>query len=151
MEATILDRALSDSALIEDAIAAREEAEAVEGEASPSRWREADDYVQLKERGWSTRAIAEHCGTNHSSVSRFIKCALQYSNSDSRPSFWEAFRELPGTSKEPVQFEDKTALERLEERIDKYVTKQLEAGRAADEVQAELLNAIDRALAEAVE
>ena len=64
-----------EEAVARDAIAARQEAEATEEEASPSRWREADNYATLAERGWSTRRIAEKCETNKDTVSYFVRCA----------------------------------------------------------------------------
>lgn len=88
--------------LVADAIAAREEAEATEAEASPSRWREADTYAKLSGLGWSQRQIAEACGTSQTSVSFFVKAAITYVIKDERPSFWHAYQEARGDGKAHV-------------------------------------------------
>lgn len=89
-------RLLTDEEVVADAIAARAEAEATEAEASPSRWREAHNYLALSERGWSTRRIATECETNKDSVSRFIRCAQRIGTDTDRPPFWHAYAEVTG-------------------------------------------------------
>jgi phage N-6-adenine-methyltransferase len=77
--------------LVDRAVQARLLAEMAETESSPSRWDEADAYLELNELGWSTRKIAEACETSQSSVSRFVRCARV--PRDSRGSFWTAYAE----------------------------------------------------------
>ena len=84
---------ISTEQLVYEAVEARIQAESVEGEASPSRWREADAYLALSEQGWSTRKIADACGSNKSSVALFINCAKACPTSGTRMSFWSAFSE----------------------------------------------------------
>ena len=60
----------TDEEIVQRAVAAKERAEEVESESSPSRWEEADCYKALADRGWSVRRIAEECGTNKDTVSR---------------------------------------------------------------------------------
>lgn len=85
---------LTDEQIVADAIAAREAAEATEGEASPSRWHEADSYVELMQRGWTQQRIADECGVTQPTVSRFISCAQSYALGHKRPSFWTAYQEV---------------------------------------------------------
>lgn len=87
---------LTDEQIVDDAIAARAEAEATEEQASPSRWREADAYAELSARGWTQQRIAERCGTTQSSVSRFISAARKYAVPHNRPTFWNAYSEITG-------------------------------------------------------
>ena len=84
---------LSDEELVDDAIKARAEAEATEAEASPSRWREADDYAELSRRGWTQVRIAENCNTDQPHVSRAISAAGNYVHVHNRPKFWTAYWE----------------------------------------------------------
>lgn len=86
---------LTDEEIVEDAIAARAQAEATEEEASPSRWREADDYAELSARGWTQRRIAEAARVSQTTVSFFIRCA-QADYGGNRPSFWHAYQEVRG-------------------------------------------------------
>jgi N6-adenosine-specific RNA methylase IME4 len=90
---------VSDEELVADAVHARREAESLEGRASPSRWREADRYHELKQRGWTVRRIAQACGTNVKTVSVFSNAALRYRNEDERPRFWDAYAEVTGEKK----------------------------------------------------
>jgi phage N-6-adenine-methyltransferase len=87
---------LTDEELVADAIAAREEAESVEENVSPSRWREADRYTELSERGWTQQRIAGACGTNQASVSIAIRAAIRYLIKEQRPTFWQAYAEVTG-------------------------------------------------------
>lgn len=86
----------TDEELAIDAVAARKEAESVEIEASPSRWREADDYAELQRRGWKIRQIAEECRSNTFSVSVLCRMSLGYPNEFPRPTFWQAYAEVTG-------------------------------------------------------
>jgi len=89
--------AFSDAELVEAACTARAGAEAAEAEAgSPARWRTADCYYALKERGWSTRRIAEACDTNPATVSIATRAVFRYLNSGERPLFWHAYAEITG-------------------------------------------------------
>ena len=93
---------LTDAQLVADAVAARREAEETEEEASPSRWREADDYLALAVRGWSVRRIATECETNKDTVSYFVRCARL--PRETRGSFWVAYQRVRS---------DKSAAERI--------------------------------------
>jgi ParB family chromosome partitioning protein len=86
---------LFDTDVVAEARSAREAAEAAESEASPSRWREADAYAELSRRGWSLRRIADECGTNKDTVSRFVRC-VERIGTDTRPSFWAVYAQLTG-------------------------------------------------------
>lgn len=85
---------MTDEEVVADAIAAREAAEATEEEASPSRWREADSYAELYNRGWTQQRIADECSTSQSRVSKFVSCSRRYSVLNTRPAFWHAFEEV---------------------------------------------------------
>jgi phage N-6-adenine-methyltransferase len=85
---------LTDEQLVADAIAAREEAEATEEEASPCRWREAENYAALASRGWSQRKIADECRTNQTTVSYFVRCIERFPRESDRGSFWTAYQEI---------------------------------------------------------
>lgn len=91
---------LSDDDVVAVARVAREKAESVESEDSPSRWVEADSYAELGVRRWSTRKIAEACGTNRNTVSVFIRAVSRYRDREARPRFWDAYAEVTG-EKEP--------------------------------------------------
>lgn len=99
------DTACSDEQLVQEAIEAQERADAAEAEAgSPHRWRAADRYHELSARGWSTRRIAAECGTNKDAVSRYIRCVERCIGTDTRPTFWQAYKEVTGeTGKNLVQ------------------------------------------------
>lgn len=56
------------------------------------RNQEADAYAELSRRGWTQQRIADECGVNQSTVSRFIHCA-NYALGHNRPSFWTAYQE----------------------------------------------------------
>jgi ParB family chromosome partitioning protein len=85
-----------EAGLVAEAKAARREAEEAEEAGSPSRWREADIYAELANRGWSQRKIAHECGTSASTVNRFIQAVLRYRNADGRPRFWDAYASVTG-------------------------------------------------------
>lgn len=92
-----VDQDVTNEELVEQARVAREEAESAEAEAgSPHRWREADRYYSLSERGWSARRIAGACGTNKSSVAVYVKAVSRYPDSFGRPTFWHAYAEVTG-------------------------------------------------------
>lgn len=100
--AVVIEAEAPDEQLVAEAIAAREEAEATEEEASPSRWCEADRYAELARRGRSTRWIAEKCNTNKDSVSRFVRCVERIPRDTERPSFWQVYRDVKeGASNDP--------------------------------------------------
>jgi hypothetical protein len=140
----------TDTALIEDAIAADQAAEAAEAaHSSPHRWRQADDYLELRERGYTCLKIAARCGVSEITVSRFIRCARAVPKGQERPSFWHAYREVRA-DKEKEEREELTDLERLGRRIDRYVNKQLEQGRHPDQVYTELSERLDRAMNPAI-
>jgi hypothetical protein len=82
---------LADADVVVEARSAREAADAVEAESSPSRWREADAYAELSRRGWSLRRIADECGTNKDTVSVMVRMVSTYVDKDARPSFWTAY------------------------------------------------------------
>lgn len=63
------------------------------------RWRTAHAYAELARRGWSTRQIGAACGVNASTVSRAVRVALRYRNSDDRPTFWHAYSEVTGENR----------------------------------------------------
>lgn len=86
----------TDGTLVADAKAAREEAETTEAEASPSRWREADCYAELRRRGWTQQRIADACGTNQPLISVMIRMVMGYPIPEARPSFWTAYQEVTG-------------------------------------------------------
>jgi hypothetical protein len=96
-------RQVEDAAqLVEFAKAARQQAETVEEEASPSRWREADAYAALARLpGWTVRKIADECGTSKSVVGRFVQIVSHYWDKSNRPSFWAAFSEVIGEKTSP--------------------------------------------------
>ncbi len=93
----------TDEQLTNDAVAARQEAESVEIEASPSRWREADDYAELSIRGWSVRRIADACGTNKDTVSICVRMVSRYLDRDARPTFWKAYEAVTAPSDEDAE------------------------------------------------
>ena len=95
----------TDEQVVAIAKAAQAEAEKAEADASPSRWTEADCYAELAHRGWTQQKIAEECGTNQTTVSRFVACVRHYAVTHKRPSFWLAYREVDG--------HDKTTAERI--------------------------------------
>ena len=84
---------------VDDARHARRRAEESERKASKFQWEEADHYVALAKK-LSQRAIAEYCGTDKTRVNRFVQCASRYRDKAKRPTFWEAYRELPGQQKD---------------------------------------------------
>lgn len=88
--------AKTDQEVVAKAKAAHAEAERAEAGASPSRWLEADCYSELAKRGWKQQKIAEECGTNQATVSRFISCAKHYAVPHKRPPFWRAYQEVDG-------------------------------------------------------
>lgn len=89
--------ALPDDALVEDALDAKAQAEAAEAEAgSPHRWRMADSYRYLSERGWDKATIARRCGVSRPLVVQYVKCAERYQDNASRPRFTDAFNEALG-------------------------------------------------------
>lgn len=91
---------LPDDEIAKLAVHARLEAESVEIEASPSRWHEADCYVELAHRGWTQQRIGNACGgISQSKVSRLIACALTYAVPHNRPTFWTAYEEITGDSR----------------------------------------------------
>jgi ParB family chromosome partitioning protein len=83
---------VTDVQLVEEARAAREEAEAGETAVSPARWREADRYAELSRRGWGVRKIAEACDTNKDTVSVMVRMVSTYVDKDARPIFWTAYQ-----------------------------------------------------------
>ena len=76
----------TDEEIVQMAVAAKERAEEVESESSPSRWEEADCYKALSDRGWTQQKIADECGTSQATVSKFISCCKNYSVANNRPS-----------------------------------------------------------------
>lgn len=106
-----VDQDASDEDLVEQARVAREEAESAEAEAgSPHRWREAESYVVLLERGWTGKRVAEKCEVDQSRVSRFKNTFLRYRNLAlaDRPTFWHAYAEVTG-EKQRVHYSSETA------------------------------------------
>lgn len=90
--------ALSDDALVQDAVSAAGMAEEAETEAgSPYRWRMADAYAELSDRGWQGKDIASRCGVSPSLVSLYIKTRKIYLGK-SRPAFQHAYREAQGSA-----------------------------------------------------
>jgi hypothetical protein len=63
---------------------------------SVSRWREADRYYELSQRGWSTRRIAQKCDTNRQTVSLFTRVVSRYRDTSTRPVFRHANSEVSG-------------------------------------------------------
>jgi len=84
---------------VEHALAALEEANEAEADAgSPHRWRMADSYAVLSERGWQGKDIADRCGVSRSLVSQYLKCVRIYQDKSARPRFTDAFNEALGRS-----------------------------------------------------
>jgi hypothetical protein len=84
--------------LVEDAVDAAAQAAEAEAEAgSPHRWRMADRYTELSERGLSYREIGKRCAVSHSLVQHYIKCSRVYRDIH-RPRFTDAFNEALGRS-----------------------------------------------------
>lgn len=97
MSELVLVATETDEDLVEQAKTAAAEADEAEAEAgSPHRWKQADSYYELSQRGWSGKQIAEACGVSESTVSRFKKTILRYRNADDRPVFWHAYAEITG-------------------------------------------------------
>ena len=70
-------------------------AKELQGSTSITSWELADIYVKLQEKyGWTGRHIAEACEVDEKHVSKFMLCAKKFSLVRTRPSFWEAFREV---------------------------------------------------------
>lgn len=88
--------AKTDQEVVAEAKEAHTKAEKAEDRASPSRWKEADCYAELANRGWKQQKIAEKCETNVSTVSRFIFCARKFAVPQKRPPFWRAYQEVDG-------------------------------------------------------
>ena len=85
----------TDAEVVAMAITAQKEAEKAETKASPSRWTEADCYVELASRKWTVRQIAEACETNRQTVSIFVRAVSRYRDKR-RPPFWRAYQEVVG-------------------------------------------------------
>ncbi len=68
------------------------------GEAGGPRvsWGEADCYAKLAGLGWSTRKIADECGTNRETVRVMVNVVTRYPVSLDRPTFWHAYAEVTG-------------------------------------------------------
>lgn len=66
-----------------------------EAEASPARWRAADCYAELHERGHSKVAIAERVGKSESHIRFCLKCVESYPGTN-RPDFQEAYEQAKG-------------------------------------------------------
>lgn len=88
--------AKTDKEVVAEAKEAHAEAEEAEAGASPSRWKEADCYAELAKRGWKQQKIAEDCGINQATVSRFLSCVNNYAPGHKRPTFWTAYSEVKG-------------------------------------------------------
>jgi hypothetical protein len=67
-------------------------------QADKSSWEVADGYLELSKRGWTGRRIAREFGVSESSVSSFLTCARKFALTQTRPSFWEAYRGVDGHS-----------------------------------------------------
>ena len=78
---------LTDDQLFDDAIAA-------EQEASPARWRAADRYAELHERGYSTRQIGERVGKSHVHIVYCLKAVTQVTGE--RGDFQNAYEQAKG-------------------------------------------------------
>ncbi len=89
-----LQLVLTDDELFDDAIAA-------ESEASPSRWRAADDYAELHERGYTQEQIGERVGKAQSHISYCLKVVSNYHPGDIRPDFQTAYDEAKGKKDGP--------------------------------------------------
>ncbi len=89
----------SEEALVEDALVAKEQAEEVEAEAgSPYRWRMADSYAGLAARGWTQQRIAKSCEVSQATVSIYLTVARRYQVPNNRPTFWQAYKDVPGAA-----------------------------------------------------
>ena len=94
---TLVQDESSDEALVADAIEAQAKAEEAEAEAgSPHRWRAAERYYELSERGWTQQRIASKCRTSQQTVSVYINCVRRYQVPSKRPTFWHAYAEVTG-------------------------------------------------------
>jgi hypothetical protein len=78
---------LSDSALVARAARCLKR-------ASTNSWEAADAFLELSRRGWGVRKIAEACGTNKDTVSRFIRCVKRIGTDTPRPPFWDVYRQV---------------------------------------------------------
>jgi N6-adenosine-specific RNA methylase IME4 len=87
---------LSDDDVVEVAKVARETADAIESEASPSRWVEADSYAELAGRGWTQQRIAERSEVSQQTVSVYVRVSTRYLVKQSRPGFWTAYATVTG-------------------------------------------------------
>jgi hypothetical protein len=90
--------------LVDDALEAAAKAETVEAEAgSPYRWKMADAYATLADRGWTQVEIGRRCKTSQANVSFYIAAARSYYLGNNRPTFWQAYAEAKGakTQSEP--------------------------------------------------
>lgn len=86
----------SDEQIVQEAVDARELAEAAEAEAgSPHRWRAADRYHDLSQRGWTGRQIARSVGVSEGTVSKYLKCVRVF-GTENRPTFWNAYADVTG-------------------------------------------------------
>lgn len=73
--------------------------EAVQAETfgSEARWRAADCYAVLAERGWTTRRIGERVGKSHGHVAKCLKAVSVYPGTQDRPAFQDAYEEAKGS------------------------------------------------------
>src|SRR5262249_50348003 len=74
--------------------------------ANITGWDLADAYLELKRLGWTVRKIAQKCDSNKDSVSRFIRCAEVCIPRDTRPPFWEVYRDIKKPEHEQEVTED---------------------------------------------
>ena len=84
----------TDEELAADTHTAIEEAESIEIEASPSRWRVADNFAEFSRRGWSTRQIGAEFGVSAATVSIYNRMVFRYLNTSDRPPFGRAYEEI---------------------------------------------------------
>jgi hypothetical protein len=121
--------------LIDQATWNRKEGERLGKEASRYQWKEADAYLALSREGLNQREIAVRCDTSQTRVSRFTRVASRYRLKAKRPTFWEAYAEIPGQkkvtpSKSERELEDRERRElKARQRIE---AKKAEAERAAE-------------------
>lgn len=94
---------MTDDWLVTVAVEAQEKAEVAEAEAgSPHRWKVADAYSELSDRGWSTRRIAEACGQSKTVVNVYVRCVSGYPDIANRPTFWQAYGAVTGERHGPL-------------------------------------------------
>lgn len=88
---------LSDDDVLGVAHAAKETADAIESEASPARWVQADAYAELVGRGWTQQRIAGRAKVSQTTVSFYVRCTdIRYLIDGERGKFYDVYAIVSG-------------------------------------------------------